>query len=197
MQASEGYWEKHRKDDLQAKVRILESLVEVLNTEIELRSPHSQTTEKVFDHSVFLIHGHDETIIHEIARFLESLELKIIILREQANEGRTIIEKFEDFSDNGFAVILLTRDDKGGPKDASIETLKPRARQNVILELGYFLGKLSRSRVCPLYREGVEIPSDYLGLIFVALDSGGSWKLELAREMKASGMDVDLNKAIG
>jgi predicted nucleotide-binding protein len=93
-------------------------------------------------------------------------------------------------------VILLTGDDRGGMWKASYEEQKPRARQNVILELGFFLGKLGRERVCALYQPGVEIPSDYSGVLFVSLDAGGAWRLALARELKAAGLDIDMNKAV-
>jgi len=142
---------------------------------------------------VFLVHGHDDAALQSVARFIEKLELPVTILREQPNQGRTVIEKFVDYSDVAFAVVLLTGDDVGGRcEDAN---LQPRARQNVILELGFFLGKLGRDRVCALYEDGVEIPSDYAGVAFVPL-AGGAWRLELAREMKAARLPVDMNKAL-
>lgn len=131
-----------------------------------------------------------------MARFLERLEQDVIILREQPNQGRTIIEKFEDYSDVGFAVVLLTPDDRGGPASAGFDEQHYRARQNVILELGYFLGRSGRSRVCALYREGVEIPSDYSGILYVKLDADGGWRLRLAKELNATGLPVDMNKAL-
>src|SRR5262249_32376296 len=94
----------------------------------------------------------------------------------------------------GFAVVLLTRDDEGRIKGESV--LRPRARQNVILELGYFLGRLGRDHVCALMTDGVEEPSDLSGVIYVPFDSGGAWRLSLAREVKAAGIDVDLNRAV-
>jgi predicted nucleotide-binding protein len=122
------------------------------------------------------------------------LGLRPIILAEEPNAGRTIIEKLEASSSVGFAAVLLTPDDVGATKDNS-NSLKPRARQNVILELGYFVAKLGRERVCALYRAGVELPSDYHGVAYVVLDDQGAWKLAFAREMKASGINVDLNLA--
>jgi predicted nucleotide-binding protein len=145
---------------------------------------------------VFLVHGRDEAVLQTVARFLESLRLQITILREQPNRGRTVIEKFVDYSNVGFAVVLLTGDDVGELRDEPAEQQRPRARQNVIFELGFFLGKLGRDRVCALYQEGVEVPSDYTGVAFVMLDGRGAWKLELAREMKAAGLPIDMNQAI-
>lgn len=145
--------------------------------------------------SVFLVHGRNEAVRETVARFLEHLDLRVIILHEQPDRGRTIIEKFEDYSkDAGFAVILLTGDDRGGLKEEDPSTYPLRARQNVILELGFFLGTFGRDRVCALYEEGVDIPSDYQGVLFTKLDS--DWKLKLARELKAAGFPVDLNRAL-
>ncbi len=117
-----------------------------------------------------------------------------MILHEQPNKGRTIIEKFEAFADVRFAVVLLTADDIGGVAASAAANHKPRARQNVILELGYFLGKLGRARVCALWQEGVEIPSDYDGVLYVKLDPDGAWRTHLAHELKEAGLPVDLNR---
>lgn len=143
---------------------------------------------------VFLVHGHKKSILNESARFLEHLGLDVTILHEQPNSGRTIIEKFVDYSDVSFAIVLLTADDRGGLADAPVKHLQLRARQNVILELGFFLGKLGRNRVCALYEKDVEIPSDYSGVLFTPLDESGAWKSALARELMAAGLPVDLNR---
>ena len=144
---------------------------------------------------VFVIHGHDEAARETVARFLEKLEFQPIILHEHANKGRTIIEKFEDHADVPFAVVLLTPDDVGKLKDEK-STLKPRARQNVILELGFFLGRLGRERVCPLVKGDVETPSDYDGVVYTKLDDAGAWKMKLVQELKAAGFGVDANRVV-
>lgn len=144
---------------------------------------------------VFLVHGHDEEAKQSVARFLEKLQLEPVILQEQPNEGRTIIEKFEKNADVEYAIILLTPDDIGYPKDRPDEA-GSRARQNVILELGYFVGRLSRKRVCALCKGSVEIPSDYHGVLYLPMDDADGWKLKLAREIKQSGLSIDLNLAI-
>lgn len=150
---------------------------------------------------VFLVHGQDEEAKSVVARFIEKCGLETIILHEQADQGRTIIEKFEQEADVGFAVILLTPDDVGGLSDpadrATSRFLKPRARQNVVLELGYFIGRLSRSRVCALRKGDTEIPSDISGVVYTPLDPDGAWKMKLAKELKAAGYAVDLNIALG
>ncbi len=197
MGASDGWWENHRAESLQTQLTKLHGLVELLTTEVELHTQGIVTQEaSVSGHRLFLVHGHDELVLQETARFLEKLEQEVIILREQPNRGRTIIEKFEDYADVGFAVVLLTPDDRGGPMKAGYDDQRPRARQNVMFELGYFIGRLGRNRVCALYRPGVEIPSDYSGVLYQELDEKGAWRLELARELKAAGLPVDMNKAL-
>jgi len=146
---------------------------------------------------VFIVHGREEGPRESVARFVARLGLNPIILHEQPDQGRTIIEKFEEHSaDVRYAIVLLTADDRGGLADAKPSTYRPRARQNVILELGYFLGKLGRRRVSVIYEEAVEIPSDYQGVLYTPLDPGTAWRFKLAREMKAAGLDIDLNLAV-
>lgn len=140
---------------------------------------------------VFIVHGHNEEIKHNVARTLTSLKLNPIILHEQSNEGLTIIEKFEKFSVVEFAIILLTFDDYGNVKNE--ETKNKRARQNVILELGYFLAKLGRSKVLPLYEDGVELPSDISGVLYTKIDESENWKFRLVKELKSAGFKVDAN----
>jgi predicted nucleotide-binding protein len=101
----------------------------------------------------------------------------------------------EHYSNVGYAIVLLSPDDEGRRK-AQGEPYRDRARQNVILELGYFTGKLGRNRVCALHRGSVEIPTDYLGVMYVPLNEGGGWQLQLAKELKAVGFEIDMNKAI-
>lgn len=151
-----------------------------------------ESPRKISTRKIFIVHGHDTELTNESARFLEKLKLQPIILHEQPNQGQTVIEKFEAYSEVGFAVVLLTPDDVGA-KQTEAENLRARARQNVILELGYFLGKLGRRNVASIYKSGVEIPSDYQGVLFIPYDSEGMWKLKLTKELKNAGMNVDMN----
>ena len=144
---------------------------------------------------VFVIHGQDESAREAVARFLEKLKLEPVILHELPNKGRTIIEKFEDYADVKFAVVLLTPDDAGKPAGNG-NGLEARARQNVIFELGFFIGKLGRERVCALLKDGVEIPSDYDGVVYIKLDTAGGWKMKVIQELKAASFDVDANRAL-
>ena len=142
---------------------------------------------------VFVIHGHDESARESVARLLEKAEIEFVILHEQPNKGRTIIEKFEGNSDVGFAIVLLTPDDLGAAKGSEPD-FQPRARQNVVFEFGYFTGKLGRERVCALVKGDLENPSDLHGILYVPLDNGGAWKMQLIRELKNAGFDIDANK---
>lgn len=142
---------------------------------------------------VFIVHGHDEPTKQSVARYLKQLDFEPVILHEQANKGRTIIEKLEShIKDVAYVIVLLTPDDIAAPADEPSKK-HPRARQNVILELGLFIGALGRERVCALYKSGVDIPSDYNGVVWISLD-GDHWKFAVAKELKAVGLDVDLNK---
>lgn len=184
--------------DVQFRLRRMESILERLEL-IPVADTITATTDvranAAVSRRVFIVHGHDEAAREKVARFLERLALSPIILHEQPNAGRTIIEKFEDFADVGFAVVLLTPDDLGAAK-ANKADLKQRARQNVIFELGFFVGKLGRNRVCALHTGDVELPSEIHGVVYVDLDGGGAWRLNVAKELREAGLSVDMNHAL-
>lgn len=142
---------------------------------------------------VFVVHGHDEGAQQAVARFLEKLGLEPIILHEQVSRGKTIIEKIERYGEVNFAVILLTPDDVGAAK-AARKKLRPRARQNVIAELGYFVGRLKRERVCLLRKGDVEWPSDFAGAAYIELDDHEGWQKKLAKELNAAEMPGNFEK---
>lgn len=142
---------------------------------------------------VFIVHGHNNGIKIDVARILEKLGLEAIILHEQADGGKTIIEKFEENAfDVGFAVILLTADDEGKAKHET--DYKDRARQNVVFEMGYFMAKLGRDRVLLLLGEGVEEPGDLNGIVYTPIDEHDAWKYKLVKEMKAVGYSVSADR---
>jgi predicted nucleotide-binding protein len=148
---------------------------------------------------IFIVHGHDEEMKQAVARTVEKIGLVPIILHEQPNKGRTIIEKFEDYSDVNFAIVILSPDDIAYPKDKPPENKRFRARQNVIFELGFFVGKLERKHVLILFREeeNFEIPSDYLNICYTPYDNKGQWRFDLIGELNSCGYNVDANKLIG
>ncbi len=188
-------------DDVTSKIRRLESIRERLPLYTADRGlaarPNMPTPTATATRNVFLVHGRNNELKETVARYLAQLDLEPIILHEQASAGRTIIEKFEANADACFAVVLLTPDDVGclAPPKA-LDDLLRRARQNVIFEWGFFVAALGRRNVCALVAEGVELPSDMNGIVYVSLDHGGAWKMLLARELKAGGIEVDLNRTI-
>lgn len=148
--------------------------------------------------SVFIVHGHDELAENQVARFVEKLGLKSIILHEKASAGKTIIEKIEEYSNVGFGIVIYTACDLGNNKDnvENIESLNPRARQNVVFEHGYLIGKIGRENVCALVKGEVEKPNDISGIVYVNMDEGEAWQLKIAKEMIKAGYSIDLNNLI-
>lgn len=160
------------------------------------KKPVSDT--KKSNNKVFVVHGHDSGLKNDIDIFLRDIGLEPIILHRQADEGLTIIEKFEKHSDVAYAFILLTPDDIGMPiaeyeKSQEKRKIEFRARQNVIFEFGYFAAKLGRRSVCCIYKEGVNLPNDIAGLLYKqvgeTIDSIG---YEIIKELKAIGLKVKM-----
>jgi len=134
---------------------------------------------------IFIVHGHDNKMRDCVNNCIQALGFETIILGEQVNQGRTIIEKLEDYAEDiKFAVILYSLDDE--MKDG-----KMRARQNVVFEHGLFIGKLKRRKVVAICKDGIELFSDLSGIVYIKYED--DWKIELAREMKEAGLSVDLN----
>lgn len=138
---------------------------------------------------VFIVHGHDGALKESVARIIEKQKIEAVILSEQANRGRTIIEKFENYSDVSGAICLFTADDIGRAKKEPTDNT--RARQNVVLETGYFMGKLGRDHVVILADDGIEMPSDLSGVVYTNTEN---WKIDLLKELKAMGYTIDFNK---
>jgi predicted nucleotide-binding protein len=196
MNASEQWWSNRRAQNIQGRIVLLNGLIDLLRIEIELSEPGSPANSAA-DHSksrkVFVVHGHDEALRQAVARFLEKLELEPILLDERPNEGRTVLQKFSDHSDVAFAVVILTPDDFGGKAGTATDKPNKRARQNVVFEFGYFLGKLGAASVCAIYHPEVELPSDLTGIAYVPAQGDG-WKMRLGQELKTAGLEIDMNK---
>lgn len=159
----------------------------VLNTPLD-KKPDVSKSKKVF-----IVHGHDNNTRNEVELLVSQLGFDPVILFKKPNMGDTIIEKlFRESSDVAFAIVLYTRCDEGKAVEES--DLKPRARQNVVFEHGLMCGLLGRKRVVALVEEGVEIPRDLSGVVYITLDDAKRWQFDVAREMKATGLPVDLNK---
>ncbi|HEX8620862.1 MAG TPA: nucleotide-binding protein [Allosphingosinicella sp.] len=190
-------------DDIKLKLRRLSSILERLDLVDEDSSVAAQRARPALSQprprsgaetrKIFVVHGRDEEMKQTVARLLARLDFEPVILSEQPNGGRTIIEKFEQEADVRFAVVLLSPDDEGRLKGAESQ-LQDRARQNVVLELGYFVGKLGRGNVCALKRGDLELPSDIVGVAYTSFEAGEAWKLSLAQELRAAGLEVDFNR---
>jgi len=147
---------------------------------------------------VFLVHGRDEGAKHAVARFLERrVGVDVVILSERPNRGRSILTKFREEADGAaFAVILLTGDDLGHlrpelvPVGEGAPVAVRRPRQNVLFEMGFFIGQLGVERVCALVAPGVERPSDYDGVVYVPLDDQDGWQRRLVTELHAAEVPV-------
>ena len=167
----------------------INKIIKYLSNKIKIEDNMNQPTKPT--NKVFIVHGHDNALKNEVARFIEKLGLEAIILHEQANKGKTIIEKIEHYSDVSFGIVLYTPCDIGGKTK---ENLQPRARQNVVFEHGYLVGKIGRKNVIALVKDKVEKPSDISGIVYI--DISDNWKLDLAKEMKELGYSIDLSKVI-
>lgn len=174
---------------------VIQSAVDALTEKIEESEEETvydnkRTQRGAFDsQKVFVVHGHNETVKQTVARTLESIGLTPVILAEQPDKGRTVIEKFEnEGNDVGFAVVLLTADDKGRKNKA--RKMQSRARQNVVFEMGFFMALLGRERVMLLLEEGVEEPSDLKGIVYTPLDKDGTWTYRLVKELREQGYNV-------
>lgn len=181
------------------------SVPPALNSKVPVITPvphPNATPDRSNGKDVFVVHGRDIAAKESVARVIEKLKLRPVILHEQANKGQTIIEKFEGHSNCAFAVVLLTPDDEGRTKPEQLDSrkkpiLQNRARQNVVLELGFFMAKIGRSRVCALVKGDIERPSDIDGVVYVTMDDAGGWRTALAKEMRHAGLAVDLNDLHG
>jgi len=164
----------------------------------ELRSNKSSGGSPALSNKVFVVHGHDQLLKTDVEQFIHQMGLEPIVLHRQSDKGRTLIEKFEQHSDVGYAFILLTPDDIAYAIDQdtlpdSSRKKEKRARQNVIFEFGYFVGKLGRERVCCLYKEGVILPSDLDGLVYKKIDvSVESQGMSIIKELKAAGYKIQI-----
>jgi hypothetical protein len=194
----EDYSREHREAWEEGKQKWC-NLIETMIEEIQFFSSDGNLLEPKIDSNnksqrIFIVHGHDNEMVEASARFVKKLGFEPIILREQPNQGRTIIEKFEDYSDVDFAIVLFSPDDLG--KSKGDKNINPRPRQNVVFELGFFIGKLGRKNVVVLHKiiEDFEMLSDFQGVLFHPFQEG--WELFIGREIKSVGFDVDLNRLL-
>lgn len=189
------------REDGETMVAYIDSLmIDVENDEYDFRETEDEEKPNVAlsqnekqKNKVFIVHGHDGNAKERTARFVEKLGFEAIILHEQASRSMTIIEKIENYSnDVGFGIVLYTPDDMGNVKtEAEKGELKYRARQNVVFEHGFLIGKLGRENVTTLVEGAIELPNDISGIVYI---NDKDWQLDIAKEMKAAGYEIDFNK---
>jgi predicted nucleotide-binding protein len=180
------------QNDLETAILSLQNYLSDFSEEPTERQ--SQTNHSGNNKNVFVVHGKNDGIKAQVANLVQKVRLNPIILHEQANEGKTIIEKFEKHTDVKAAIVLFTGDDVGRYKDDAHDEKRPR--QNVIFEAGYFMGKLGRKNTIILAEERLNIQSDLQGYIYIPLDEHQRWHIDLARELKTIGFDIDMNDLI-
>jgi len=182
---------KYKLDNLKSlltRAELLKSQV-TSNTLISVATPKTTLSKT----EVFIVHGHDDAAKNKTARFIEKLGLKPIILHEQASGSKTVIEKIEAYSNVGFGIVLYTPCDIGA-KNEEKPNLRNRARQNVVFEHGFLIGKIGRENVCALVKDEIETPNDISGVVYVKMDNEDAWHLKVARELRNSGYEIDMNK---
>ncbi|MCD4772131.1 MAG: nucleotide-binding protein [Bacteroidales bacterium] len=199
MRGANIYHPSHRlktlKQQIEAKTTELESILikaDLIPSEIE-KTPTTETNNSKsmkVNSTVFIIHGHDEEMKRNVQLFLNRANLKDIVLHEQPDKNRTVIEKLiEEGATASYVIALLSPDDVQG--DGTF-----RARQNVILEIGFFIGKLGRKKVRILRRGNTIIPSDLQGILYDNYDKDGAWRMKLSKEIKSVGIPINIDNLI-
>jgi len=179
-------------------IKALENTKNALSEDVygELKQEESENSSPALSNRVFIVHGHDTQLKTDVERFIHEIGLEPVVLHRQADNGNTVIEKFEENSDVGYAFILLTPDEVSMTTDQlevpeSSRVTEYRARPNVIFEFGYFIGKLGRSKVCCLHKGDVTIPSDLAGLVYKKVDDSiDSQAYAIIKELKSAGYDI-------
>lgn len=189
-----GYVLEHVYDSIRANVSVLISKLEsISNGEQQTIIPGPKSMDsKTISKDIFIVHGHDDSAINEVKVFLLEIGLNPIVLREQPNEGQTIIEKIEKYTNVGFGIVLYTPCDEGKAKEQT--EYHNRARQNVVFEHGYLCAKIGRSHVCALVKGDLDIPGDLGGVVYTPMTS--DWKIQVAKELRAAGYQFDANKLL-
>ena len=193
-QAFDSGFTKHEQAKLREVTNESNSLLQKVKLLLSPPKSDNRMNNQVRSNKIFVIHGHDNEMKSDVTQTLQKLDLDPIILHETPNSEQTLIEKISDYAHVSFAVVLLSPDDLAYPEEKTPEEAKYRAKQNVIFELGYFLGLLGKQNVIAIYRKkkDFEIPNNYNGVLWIEYKTG--WYFELIRELQAANFDVDANK---
>ena len=193
-QAFDSGFTKQEQAKLRQVTNESNSLLQKVKLLLSPPKSDNRMNNQVRSNKIFVIHGHDNEMKSDVTQTLQKLDLDPIILHEKPNSEQTLIEKISDYAHVSFAVVLLSPDDLAYPEEKTPEEAKYRAKQNVIFELGYFLGLLGKQNVIAIYRKkkDFEIPNNYNGVLWIEYKTG--WYFELIRELQATNFDVDANK---
>ena len=185
---------KHEQAKLRETTNASNTLLQKVKLLLSPPKSDNRVNNKIRSNKIFIVHGQDNKMKLDVTQTLQKLDLNPIILHEKPNSGRNIIEKITDYTHVSFAIVLLSPDDLSYPEERTPDQAKYRAKQNVIFELGYFLGRLGRQNVIAIFRKkkDFEIPNDYNGVLWIEYKNG--WYFKLIKELQASNFDVDANK---
>jgi predicted nucleotide-binding protein len=197
-------------------VKAADSIAELLGPERKMKTKNEATTKdeiskqntklsvpikfsrysssECFDSKIIIVNGRDHAMKDMVAHAIEKLGLIPLILHDKVDRIKSIWD-LSNLSEGSYAIILLTPDEVNYPIFREDEKVL-RARQNVILEMGYFLGKLGRDRVAVIYKsvESFELPSDLMGVAYTKFDDEGKWWFNIAKALQASGYPIALDK---
>lgn len=178
-------------NECKKSLEITRAIFQTYLDDLSEEHPYSSQPSSNFSR-VFIVHGHDGELRESVARLVEKQGIEAVILSEQVNQGKTIIEKFERYSDVAGAICLFTGDDIV-KEDKNENGNSKRPRQNVVFETGFFIGKIGRGSVIIIANRDIEMPSDLSGVVYT---DSNNWKYTLLKELKAIGYEVDANKLI-
>ena len=165
----------------------VKSLKDILHAEQNLEDV---TVHEPMGNKIFIVHGQDNEMKREVQLLLTRAGLDDVVLHERPDRGRTIIDKLiQESKDACYVIALLSPDDE-------LANGSSRARQNVIFEIGYFLGKLGKERVRLFKRGNIDIPSDLQGILYENYDTEGNWRMKILKEMKAFGVEINVDKVL-
>lgn len=197
MMTNDFCYHKHAYRNAKEKLNMYVEELENYDADEVFVERNKKSNDIAFDkQKVFIVHGRNEAAKLKVESFIKSLGLIPVVLHRESNQGQTVIEKLESNSNVGYAIILYTACDLGGLNDSN-NVMKPRARQNVVFEHGYFTAKLGRNRVCPLVEGDVEIPNDLSGIVYVPLDEYDGWHNKIIKELQGAGYILDYSKIFG
>jgi predicted nucleotide-binding protein len=147
---------------------------------------------------IIVVSGTDETMKQTITLSLKKLGLAAVVMSEEPRQGKKIVERFADYADVGFAVVLLSPDVYVYPKGEEATKRQRIPNQDVTFMLGFLLGKLGKDKVLAFYKENpnFKMPIEFAGVKFTALDDRDSWKHALIRELTANGYTVDTERLL-